>query len=718
MNLWKASLVVGIAWIGTGAHGAEMNVGDQAYRLLATEGTSVVRVVTSADECPKIEVEGQTRDMTQRVGPRMIPRSDQPTATFPVRVCETRVPQNARVRWQGRELPGLMKAPQKIVVLGDTGCRTKWPGFYQSCNDISQWPLAQVAQSAADEHPDLVIHVGDYAYRESPCRATGCDGSPYGYGWAVWQADFFQPAMPLLNAAPWVVVRGNHESCGRAGQGWFRLLDPAPYQAGHSCSTEAVKESPDEPYRVVLGAGLQLLVMDSTGVSEKKPRPGNQEVQRYERQFDTVAELARHAPHNWLLLHHPVLGYGYLPLVGYEASNPVLTAALALKKYPDWTPPGLEMVLQGHVHTFELTRFEGTEPLSVIAGFGGSMLEPPFPSWIPGHQEVAPGVHVAASYQDQRFGYLVLERQEGDHWQLQEKTVLGKTRRTCSLSLDHSPFSFQCAEEAPATNRSLPEAALHADYLLLGEVHDNAAGHALRQQWLESLAGAGRRVLALEQFDRDHQDSLNQAVSDIEKDLPVSGDSLALKAVAQAGAFNFKGWNWNFYSGDLAWALNQHWPVAATNLSRHFLGGIMKGQEAPPPEPLHWNEQQRATLNTEVREGHCNLLPESQLPLMVAAQRARDRSMAESLVEWHKKTGLPVVLLAGNGHGRKDTAVPVWLHQLDPEARIVSVAVLEPEQIQDNTLKEAYDAVYPVPLQARADPCDILRKRLTGRLRP
>ena len=29
-------------------------------------------------------------------------------------------------------------------------------------------------------------------------------------------------------AAPWIVVRGNHESCSRAGQGWWRFLDPRP----------------------------------------------------------------------------------------------------------------------------------------------------------------------------------------------------------------------------------------------------------------------------------------------------------------------------------------------------------------------------------------------------------------------------------------------------------------------------------------------------------
>jgi hypothetical protein len=50
--------------------------------------------------------------------------------------------------------------------------------------------------------------------------------SPWGYGWDTWKADFFDPAQALLKAAPWVMVRGNHETCTRAGQGWWRFLDP------------------------------------------------------------------------------------------------------------------------------------------------------------------------------------------------------------------------------------------------------------------------------------------------------------------------------------------------------------------------------------------------------------------------------------------------------------------------------------------------------------
>mgnify|MGYP000167914488 CR=1 FL=1 len=61
-----------------------------------------------------------------------------------------------------------------------------------------------VAGAVAAWDPDLIVHVGDYLYRESPCPEgqSGCAGSPHGDNWATWNADFFAPASPLLGAAP------------------------------------------------------------------------------------------------------------------------------------------------------------------------------------------------------------------------------------------------------------------------------------------------------------------------------------------------------------------------------------------------------------------------------------------------------------------------------------------------------------------------------------
>ncbi|MDQ1741850.1 MAG: mycothione reductase, partial [Pseudonocardiales bacterium] len=89
----------------------------------------------------------------------------------------------------------LPERPERLVILGDSGCRLKG-GFVQNCRDPGGWPFARIAALAAARRPDLVIHVGDYYYRETPCPAgnAGCAGSPYGDRWATWKAELFDPA--------------------------------------------------------------------------------------------------------------------------------------------------------------------------------------------------------------------------------------------------------------------------------------------------------------------------------------------------------------------------------------------------------------------------------------------------------------------------------------------------------------------------------------------
>jgi hypothetical protein len=80
---------------------------------------------------------------------------------------------------------------------------------------------------------------------------------------------FFLPAKPLLQASPWVVVRGNHESCSRAGQGWWRMLDPRPLLPGRDCNEAANDDQGDfsAPYAVPLGQSSQLIVLDTSNTS-------------------------------------------------------------------------------------------------------------------------------------------------------------------------------------------------------------------------------------------------------------------------------------------------------------------------------------------------------------------------------------------------------------------------------------------------------------------
>src|SRR5439155_17655469 len=71
--------------------------------------------------------------------------------------------------------------------------------------------------------------------------------------------------------------------------------------------------------------------------------------------------------------------------------------------------------------------------------------------------------------------------------------------------------------------------------------------------------------------------------------------------------------------------------------------------------------------------GHCNLLPREELPARARAQMARDIVMARSIRPYVDRR---VVLLAGNGHARRDIGVRFWL-TTEEQGGAVSIGVLE-----------------------------------------
>jgi hypothetical protein len=326
----------------------------------------------------------------------MLPRA-LPDAAVPVRVCEARVPEAAaRLRVGDVSLPTLPSVVNRIVVIGDTGCRIARLAA-QDCLDPKAWPFPAIARAAAAKRPDLVIHVGDYFYRENRCPPgrAGCAGSPYGDNWPEWRADFLDPAAPLLAAAPWVMVRGNHELCARGGQGWFRLLDPNPGRA------DCVDRTP--PYRLSVG-GLDLLVFDSADADDFLAPPDK--VAFYAGQFAPL--LARAPAGSWLLLHHPVWAMGQGLFTGFSTNQTLQAAIRGL------VPPSLDLVLSGHVHDFLTYDFGSERPAQLIVGTGGDKLQELGQAPIAGAE--LDGMRVRDGIALARFGYLVLDRDPAGGW--------------------------------------------------------------------------------------------------------------------------------------------------------------------------------------------------------------------------------------------------------------------------------------------------------------
>lgn len=427
-----------------------------AYVVLGEQGAASARVVINATTCPAITIDGRSQPMAVRALPATLTQrptaskpEDSKPSSFPLLTCEAALPAGAAsASVLGQALPLAKAAPQRIAVLGDSGCRLKKSGNeYQECNDPARFPFAAVAAAAAAWKPDLVIHVGDYHYRENACPEgnAGCAGSPWGYGWDTWRDDFFQPAAPLLRAAPWIAVRGNHESCERAGQGWWRLLDSRPLLAGRDCNAAGNDMLGDysDPYAVPLGDGAQLLVVDTAATSWRGLKPGSTGYEKYRDVYRKLDALSQQAPWNIGLSHHPILGVGAdLKKNGaYDWHKGDLGLQQSFGSLnPQLLPPAIQAMVSGHVHVWEQLSFSSGHASQFVAGFSGSAEDiVPLPATLPPEAMPAPGAVVEhfSSWID-GFGFMGMERGAPGEWRVTVFDRHGAVKNRCRISARRS----------------------------------------------------------------------------------------------------------------------------------------------------------------------------------------------------------------------------------------------------------------------------------------
>lgn len=424
-----------------------------AWVVLGEQAQAIARVVISDTVCPVLEQDGQAAIMQVRVAaatpalrPTVSKPEDSKPSAFPVLICEAplRTPLTS-ASVAGIALPIPKATIQKIVVIGDTGCRLQSSSkYFQPCNDGAGWAFQSVAKAAAAFQPDLVIHVGDYHYRENACPPglASCQDSPWGYGWDTWRADFFTPAQALLRAAPWVVVRGNHESCRRGGQGWWRLMDPRPFHTEQSCDLAQFDQIGDfsAPYAVPLGkiGGelAQLIVFDSSHVPNSALKKEDPAHAIYTEQFKAVDQLAATADFNLFINHHPVLGFSPYPNkdnnTNYSYGNLALQDIMRQSHPQRFFSDKVQATLSGHVHLFEALSFSSDHPTQFISGNGGSSLDESLPVTLPAGVTPALGANVAYFNNSNDVGYMTMERQ-GDLWDIQAWNLQGKMIEHCQM---------------------------------------------------------------------------------------------------------------------------------------------------------------------------------------------------------------------------------------------------------------------------------------------
>lgn len=229
--------------------------------------------------------------------------------------------------------------------------------------------------------------------------------------------------------------------------------------------------------------------------------------------------------------------------------------------------------------------------------------------------------------------------------------------------------------------------------VIVGEQHDNADHHAV-QLWLLQNLGRERPQgsLLLEMLTPDQQ-----ARVDGVRRAPKSSADLPVELAWQ------EGWDWNLYGPIVRFAFTQPYPLLAANLDNSEIRAFYR--QPPVLQGERSNaESVKDELAGQISDSHCGLLPQSQMPAMLAVQQQRDRRMATRLLA----APAPALLFAGAFHARKDVGVP--LHMLDLGAPEAPTVLMLAEQGSEVTVAMA-DYVWFTPATPKPDYCAEMRKQ-------
>jgi uncharacterized iron-regulated protein len=266
---------------------------------------------------------------------------------------------------------------------------------------------------------------------------------------------------------------------------------------------------------------------------------------------------------------------------------------------------------------------------------------------------------------------------------------------------------FRMSDRVAVSQAELVADAADAEFVLIGERRDNPEHQRLQAALVAVLEAIGDRprAVAFEMIPAERQ-------LEIVEHLQGQTDAAGLGA---AVGWDSTGWpDWRRYQPIAQAALDNDAQIVAADLDAAekeaaFTQGAQAfrtpfvrrtGLAEPWPMPL------MVSMQDELRAAQCGEAPAHELIGMVRVERARDAMMADRLAATAGTGG--GVLIAGNGHVRKDRGVPWYLARLRPGARSVSIGLLE---VQDDAREPAlglpYDYVwYTARVDDRGAPCE------------
>ncbi len=282
---------------------------------------------------------------------------------------------------------------------------------------------------------------------------------------------------------------------------------------------------------------------------------------------------------------------------------------------------------------------------------------------------------------------------------------------------------WSVAEKRFITPQKLVSQLANDRYVLIGEVHDNVDHHLLQAWLIEQLAVRAKPAIVMEMISSEQSQILEDYLSS--PGANPAGIGLALD-------WANSGWpDWSHYQPIAEIAMRSGLPILPGNPDRisvrkiasHGIGSIEKSEQKVLALDKPLSVELNHALDQDIKESHCDLLPQTMVAPMVQVQRFRDAKLAMAVVNAgvRMKTGdRRVILIAGNGHVRNDRGVPWYLIRQQPKATISSVMLLEinsESQTFDELIvtnpqgQPAADYFWFTPQAKRQDQCEKLRQR-------
>ncbi len=299
-----------------------------------------------------------------------------------------------------------------------------------------------------------------------------------------------------------------------------------------------------------------------------------------------------------------------------------------------------------------------------------------------------------------------------------------------------APLIWKARDARAITPGELLAALEAAQFILIGEVHDNPLHHRIQAWIVRALARKRKPAVVFEMIGVDQTEALARYLS--RPDARAAGLGPALD-------WEKRGWPaWSIYQPIAEAALASGLAIRAGDapreqiraVGREGLGTLDEAQRERLGLGAPLNEALSRALEQELIEGHCNLLPAAAIKPMMGVQRFRDASLADSLISAAREAGGgAAILITGNGHARSDFGVAWYLRRRAPGARIVTVLAIEADEVADNGAaavprpesgdfvrlaakapkgpdgRPAADYLWFTKPWPREDPCEQLRKR-------